>query len=85
MHNSLISRDIKAKSTFRQILAAEGAEQCDKIYYHIAKLPKHNELCIRAFRLRCHICFEKAYTKMAPQGATAKHFHNQTAIRTLTS
>ena len=25
-------------------LAAEGAEQCDKIYYHIAKLPRCSEL-----------------------------------------
>ena len=45
LHNSLISRDIKTKSAFRQILAAEGAEQCDKIYYHIAKLSRYNELC----------------------------------------
>ena len=40
------------------------------------------------FNLGCgaiFVIYEKAYTKMAPQGATAKHFHNQTAIRTLTS
>ena len=35
---------MKAKSAFRQILAAKGAEQCDKNSYHIAKLPRCSEL-----------------------------------------
>lgn len=33
----------KGKICQRQILAAGGAKQCDKINYHIAKLPKHDE------------------------------------------
>ena len=44
----------KGKICWRQILAAEGAEWCDKISYHITKLPKHNELCKGTFPLRCH-------------------------------
>ena len=51
VHNSLISRDIKAKSAFRQILAAEGAKRCDIIAdYHITKLTRYNELCTKTHK-----------------------------------